>query len=499
MRSEVLNASWRARPVWAVLALAAMCLGACGSATALDKEGTNAPSAPITLVMQTPDAPLPGPTYFAEQVSQRTHGQLTVVVVPGYNSCYPTNEMLLVKALVQGQAQMGYLPSRAWERVGQKVLSFRALQAPFLVNNYALLRAVVSGPVAEQMLTSLSADGLVGLGLVPMELRRPLGVHPLVSLADFRGARVRVIPSATSMQDLQALDAVPSPNWNCQQVGPALSAGQLQGIESSTLDIGNNSYNQQAKYLSGNVVLFAKTETITITKKTFDHLSPEDRAALVDAAAATVAEADPASEEQAERAQLCGAGLQIVDATPSQLSAMERATAPVYRELERDPATKKAILEIEALKAHDRGDVATLPSCNKAPAIGIPALTQAFPTGVYESVLSAAEMVKAGYAPQDAHTERLTFKNGRWLDQWIGRCIPYQPGVAPLAAAGHGDCAPGSGTYTVKGDLIAFGPAAINFVFRWSYFRGQLTLQPDNRTAQINSFPFDAQPWTKVK
>ena len=251
------------------------------------------------------------------------------------------------------------------------------------------------------------------------------------------------------------------------------------------MDIGNNSYNEQAKYLSGNVVFFAKTETIAITKKTFDHLSREDRTALVDAAAATVAEADPASEEQAELAQLCGAGLHVVDAAPSQLSAMEQATAPVYRELERDPATKKAISRSKRSKLTIGSQVATLPSLQQGrPRPVSPDLAQPFPTGVYDSVLSAAEMVKAGYAAQDAHTERLTFNNGRWLDQWIGRCIPYQPGVAPLAAAGHGDCAPGSGTYTVKGDLITFRPAAINFVFSWSYFRGQLTLQPDNRTAQ---------------
>src|SRR5271170_3725572 len=107
MPSEVLNATRRARTVLVLLALATLLLGACGSAAGLDKEGTDAQAAPVTLVLETPDAPLPGPTYFAAQGSQRTHGQLTVLVVPGYNSCYPTNEMLLVKALVEGQVQRG--------------------------------------------------------------------------------------------------------------------------------------------------------------------------------------------------------------------------------------------------------------------------------------------------------------------------------------------------------------------------------------------------------
>jgi hypothetical protein len=113
-------------------------------------------------------------------------------------------------------------------------------------------------------------------------------------------------------------------------------------------------------------------------------------------------------------------------------------------------------------------------------------------------------MVSGGYAAQDAHTERLTFKNGRWLDQWMGPCTPFQQrpviGVGPLSLAGRGDCAPGSGTYTVKGDLITFGPAAAgNFVFKWSYFRGQLTFQALNAAAQLNSFIFVTNPWRRAK
>jgi hypothetical protein len=69
-----------------------------------------------------------------------------------------------------------------------------------------------------------------------------------------------------------------------------------------------------------------------------------------------------------------------------------------------------------------------------------------------------------------------------------------------LSLAGRGDCAPGNGTYTVKGDLITFGPAAAgNFVFKWSYFRGQLTFQAVNATAQLNSFIFVTNPWRRVK
>src|SRR5206468_1685682 len=102
------------------------------------------------------------------------------------------------------------------------VQSFRALQTPFLVTGYELMSRIATGAVARDTLASLDKIGLVGLGLVPTELRRPLGRRPLVSSADFRGARIRVITSPTSMLDLRALGAIPLANFTSDEVGPAL-------------------------------------------------------------------------------------------------------------------------------------------------------------------------------------------------------------------------------------------------------------------------------------
>ena len=72
--------------------------------------------------------------------------------------------------------------------------SFQALQAPFLITNYALLDRVVTSPLAARMLAGLGSRNLIGLALVPGLLRHPVGVgRPLVSVADYRGARVRDI------------------------------------------------------------------------------------------------------------------------------------------------------------------------------------------------------------------------------------------------------------------------------------------------------------------
>jgi TRAP-type C4-dicarboxylate transport system substrate-binding protein len=148
----------------------------------------------IRIVMQTPDAPDADAEYFISQVKQRSRGRIEILEGSGYTSNNPSNESGLVRALRSGKVEMAYIPSRAWERASS-VTAFRALQAPFLVTTYPLLRRITTGSIGRSMLRSLGSLGLVGLGLVPDELRRPLGRRPLDSPATLRGARIRVITS----------------------------------------------------------------------------------------------------------------------------------------------------------------------------------------------------------------------------------------------------------------------------------------------------------------
>jgi TRAP-type C4-dicarboxylate transport system substrate-binding protein len=469
-----------------VAGAAAVCvLGGCGSAGGINKEGAKIAPRQITLTMESPDGPTPDTTYFLNQVLDRTHGQLRVIVDPvRYSSADPANELRLAVALREGRVQMAYIPSRAWELDSRRVLGFRALQAPFLITNYALLRAVTTGPVAQELLTSLSGNGLIGLGLVGIELRRPLGRRPLISATTFRGARIRVNTSTTSVLVLRALGAIPLTNFTAGQVGPALASGRLVGVETSLLDIDDDGYTEQAKYLPSNVALFAKTETIVTTKATFHRLTPIDRAALRAAAAATAAHADPAAEERAELRQFCGSGGTLKTATPSQLASLQRATAPPYATLEQDPATKRAILAIERLKKQTPAANSTLPPC---PSASTPTSTaeSAFPTGTFETVITKADVAKAGFPPNDAHTETLTFgKNGTWLDTWFDPRESDQP--------------PAAGRYTVRGDVLTFGPPAGPDVVKWSYFRDQLTFKILSVPDAFGQFTYTAHPWRKI-
>jgi TRAP-type C4-dicarboxylate transport system substrate-binding protein len=467
-------------------------LAACGGGNKVTKQGETI-SQRVTFTMETPDASQTGGArelaqFFAQRVAALTHGHVHIVVANHYSSGHPDNEARLAVALREGQVQMAYIPSRAWERDGGRVLAFRALQAPFLITSYGVLRSVSTGPVGRALRATLRRNDLVGLGLVPDEMRRLLGRRPLRSASELRGARIRVQTSPTSVRMFDALGAIPVTSLIAEQVGPALTGGRLDGIESSAQAIGNNGYVNQARYLTANLALFPKTQTIVITRHAFDRLSAADRHALQQAAAETAAHANPGAEERSELRSLCQAGLRLIESNPNDVAALRRETEPVYAELERDSATKQAILAIQQLNQQMPVSNASLPTCKPA---GTPqriasAAPHPFPTGTFETKLTRAQVIKAGFPADNAHWETLTFRNnGTWLDVWFNPRRPDQP---PLG-----------GKYTVHGDTLTLNfPNTGRDVLKWSYFRGQLTFRVVSVPDPFAQFTYTAHPWRRI-
>ena len=131
-------------------------------------------------------------------------------------------ELRLARALEAGREDIGYLPARAWAADG--LPAFRALLAPFAVTTYPAAQALATGPIARDALPALP-DSVVGLALVPAQLRRVLANRPLTTAATFRGLRVRVIDNAQSASDFAALGAEPVQGLFAGEVG----AGALPG------------------------------------------------------------------------------------------------------------------------------------------------------------------------------------------------------------------------------------------------------------------------------
>jgi TRAP-type C4-dicarboxylate transport system substrate-binding protein len=108
-----------------------------------------------------------------------------------------------------GRVQLAKVNARAYDTVG--IDSFQALVAPLLIDNPTLERRVLESDLAGEMLAGTSKLGLVGLAMLPTDLRRPLGLsRPLVRVKDYRGARIGVREGEVAKGTLIALGATPS-------------------------------------------------------------------------------------------------------------------------------------------------------------------------------------------------------------------------------------------------------------------------------------------------
>ena len=142
-------------------------LTACSGGAPRNKAG--GPPPPVTVTLGTPDARgvLPDTqdiTYFARQVHQLSGGQMNIRIL--WLVTQADNFEQATAALVKdGRVDLGWIGARAWDTLG--VRSFQALQAPFLIDSYPLLHAVLRSPMASHMLAGLNQAGFTGPGAVP--------------------------------------------------------------------------------------------------------------------------------------------------------------------------------------------------------------------------------------------------------------------------------------------------------------------------------------------
>lgn len=423
--------------------------------------------------------------YFAAQVERLSQGSLRVqVTFEAAGNHYPNVEERTVRLVRDGRFELGWVGTRVWDTLD--VTSFRALQAPFLVSNYALLHRIVKSPVAREMLDGLRAQHVVGLALVPGLLRHPVGFRrPLVALPDFAGARIRDQPSETSDAIVQALGATPVHLSN-DSVGREISAGRLDGSELSLLNA------PSGNVVTANVTLFPKTMTLFAGEHALAALDGTTRHVLEVAAVETmhhnadfpVHESLPYEGVLARR--YCRTGGRIALATPTELATLLRAVRPVNAELEQDRRTRRLIMEIR----HLAGMLPPPPRIVvPASCLGprrVPHTASASPSmldGTYHRLLTSAGASAFGSAsgPKEQYPTVVTaiLEDGKWID---GSSDP-----------------PSTGTYRIaEGELVL---ELGGNVMRFTYTRdtdGTLHLRPILPMDRGDQWVLAGAPWRRV-
>jgi TRAP-type C4-dicarboxylate transport system substrate-binding protein len=244
----------------------------------------------------------------------------------------------------------------AW--VGARAFpEFDALLAPLLIDSYDLQSAVYEAGIPARLGESLADRGLQPIAVLPGPLVKMLGVdRSLVRLEDFAGTRVGVMPSDLSRSMISALGAEPI------DARPQMPLDGLHGLATQLGSVSGNRYQQQAHSVTANLNIAPRDLVVVMNAERFAELTPEQQEILLAAGAAAIQPAADATVREDENVgpELCRSTMQVVEAAPEDLQAIEQRLAPVFAEIEADAEAAEALAEIRAIKEAVGAPPATL-------------------------------------------------------------------------------------------------------------------------------------------
>ena len=466
-------------------------LAGCGGSAA-DKAGGASGRQPRILTMANATGDSGELEGFVGEVARLSGGTIRIQVQNNWRAGQARYETGLIKDVRAGKADLGWAASRAWDSVGVK--SLRALHAPLLIDSYAVQERVLQSPLVGEMLAGLEPIGLVGLGVLPGPMRKPLGISkPLVAPADYAGLTIGVQQSLVADETMRVLGA--KPVWF-----PARGKiDQFDGIEQQTSSIDGNRYDTIGKHFTANVNLWPRPLVIFTGKKVFDSLDPDQRNALRQAVA-NVIPAQTATlrgAEQEPAGNLCRRGLEFQTASPDDLAALRTAVQPVYDTLARDPQTRKFLAAIAAIGKGIPAESA--PQCRPTGTTGGQGAGDSSPLdGVYRVTTTANDLRAAGVPDADIVPENY----GLWT-------YVFDRGRFAFTQEDKQACTWAYGTFAIKGKQVEWrftGAGGISptnalnrpgefFVFGWSVYRETLTLTP---VPGASPEGFRANPWPRI-
>ena len=430
--------------------------------------------APVTLRLLTVDELWA--SEFAAAAARLSGGSIRIDVRVGGKALLDY-ERRLVQDVRAGEGELASVGARMWDTMG--VTSFRALVAPFLVESLAHQQRVLESPLVERMLAGLEPLDLVGLAVLPGPLRRPFGVsRPLLGPGDYAGATFGVRYGRVARATLEALGAEP----RGYRIG---SVAGLDGAELDAATIDRNGYWRDARALTANVVLWARPETIVISRAALERLPAAQQRILRRAGREALAPTFARLEKEAAEAlaALCDGALALSAASAAELSTLRAAVRPVHEELQRDAETKELLTEIGRLA--DGTEPETL-RCSGESTPGISALE-----GRWRTSATREQLLEAGASPEEARfgwgTATIDLRDGKWRARsagtgrvWTGTYAVTGRQIAlRLETCSHNPCTPGAGAE-----------------HRWSVYRDKLTFK--RLPGRGFWWQLAAKPWTRA-
>jgi len=163
---------------------------------------------------------------------------------------YPASQLGSIPRQIEG-VQFGSI--QAWIGPPEFLVGvderFEVLSAPGLVSGTDQAVRVMFDPPVHDMVLGLGAnEGLAGIGIVPYGPSSVAARRPLHQLADFKGAKIRVLASPFQLEMIKRMDASPIA-MTLADVLPALQQGAIDAALSSLPVYTTMQYQDAARYV----------------------------------------------------------------------------------------------------------------------------------------------------------------------------------------------------------------------------------------------------------
>lgn len=282
---------------------------------------------------------------FAELISERSGGKITVELYPGGQLGNTTE---FTEAVVGGSIDMGTgMTSDLVDFIPQ----YAVFDMPNLFDNVEQMRAVFQGDFVNALDEINTAGGIKMLGYSDAGFRQLTSNKPVHALADLAGQKIRVMTNPYHIAYWNALGAAATP-MQFTEVFMGLQQGTIDGEENPYMNIVGNNLQEVQKYIIetnhvGHIITFFMNNSL------YESLEDDVKALVNECAAEAVAYAnDKADESIAAYKKTCeDAGCEIIVLDESVLAELKDKAGVVYDQVRADQGDELVDRLLEAIEA----------------------------------------------------------------------------------------------------------------------------------------------------
>ncbi len=265
---------------------------------------------------------------FAQEVEKRTNGRFKIQT---FYSGSLGGERESIEAVQLGTQELTLTSTGP---VPNFVPEARILDIPFLFRDKAHARAVLDGPIGQEMLTTFEPKGFKALAWSENGVRHMTNSKRAVNLpSDLKGLKMRTMENPVHVAAYKGLGIVTTP-MAFPEVFTALQQGTVDGQENPLSVIMAAKFDQVQKHLSLTGHVYSPA-IFLMNKATFDKLSAADKTAFLEAAkVAAKANRDRVDADDAKGvADLRSKGMQVVENVDK--SKFMAQLKPVFEQFEK--------------------------------------------------------------------------------------------------------------------------------------------------------------------